>query len=143
MYFPEETLLSTGLTASSGISHFLPSFIAPGIFPLLHKSLIVRFERFHSIANCSLDFIKSIISFETRISYPAQSIHYFERNINYILAFCPNCIIMLETCVNPIRLQFRDFTQKMGRNSSGGRVLCADRSGAKTWTLGSGIASVQ
>jgi len=31
----------------------------------------------------------------------------------------------------------------MGRNSSGGRVLCADRSGAKTWTLGSGIASVQ
>ena len=114
MYFPEETLLSTGLTASSGISHFLPSFIAPGIFPLLHKSLIVRFERFHSIANCSLDFIKSIISFETRISYPAQSIHYFERNINYILAFCPNCIIMLETCVNPIRLQFRDFTQKRG-----------------------------
>ena len=30
----------------------------------------------------------------------------------------------------------------MGRNSSGGRVFCADRSVAKTLTMGSGHASV-
>ena len=49
-YFPEDTRPSTGFSALSGICHCLPTFIAPKILPLLHKSLIVLLDIPHSIA---------------------------------------------------------------------------------------------
>ena len=62
MYFPDLILLSAGFTASFGMAHVLPNFIAPSIIPSLQIVYTLLTERFH-FSTASLIVINSIFSY--------------------------------------------------------------------------------